>query len=107
VRVVQSVRSLSPSADIRWTAAAGLVWQHWADSDEWVVFHPASGDVHLLSAAAAALLHGLEEKPADLATLVETLDLPGTALERPSLHALLAETLAAFDRAGLVEPLRP
>jgi PqqD family protein of HPr-rel-A system len=72
-----------------------------------VVFHPASGDVHLLSAAAAALLRALESEPATLTNLIETLDLPGPDGDERDLRAHLADTMAAFDRAGLIEPARP
>jgi len=39
----------------RWSAAPGLVWTQFDDSDEWVVFNPFSGDIHLLTPAAYEL----------------------------------------------------
>ena len=107
MRVVQSVRSLTPFADIRWTVAPGLVWHRWPDCDEWVVFHAASGDVHLLSSAAAALLRALEAEPATLVSLIDALDFRGPEGEPGDLRIHLSETIAAFDRAGLIEPVRP
>ena len=72
-----------------------------------MVFHPASGDVHLLSAAGAELLRALASEPMDFEALIRLMSLPESEGEAPDLRRHLASTLDAFDRAGLIEPVRP
>ena len=38
-----------------WGPAADLVWTHYDDSEDWVVFHPQSGDVYLVTSSAHIL----------------------------------------------------
>jgi len=92
----------------RWSPAADLVWTHYDDSDDWVVFHPQSGDVHLVTSSAHTLWTLVSnERTCRLPDLVASL---AAALGRPAdaeLTAATTETLALMDRAGLVRPICP
>jgi PqqD family protein of HPr-rel-A system len=92
----------------RWHATGDLVWTHYDDSKDWVVFHRQSGDVHLLTASAHLLWNLiLDERACTLPELVAAL---AVALGRPpddELTAATRETLAFMDRAGLVRPISP
>jgi PqqD family protein of HPr-rel-A system len=98
---------LHREVDPRWSASPGLVWTHFDDSDEWVVFNPFSGDIHLLSASAYALWQlTASEPPRSSAELIAAL---AADHEHPAGHEFTTaarETLAFMDRAGLVSPAR-
>ena len=90
-----------------WQAVTGLVWTRYDDSDDWVVFNPASGNVHLLTSSA----HDLWELTLNRASTFEEL-VPALAerLSRPSDEDLTEASravLAFMDEAGLVRPLNP
>jgi PqqD family protein of HPr-rel-A system len=92
----------------RWHAAGHLVWTHYDDSDDWVVFHPQSGDVSLLTASAHLLWNLIFDEQA--CTLPEVIAALAVQLGRPlddDLAAATRETLAFMDRAGLVRPISP
>ena len=104
----------------RWHAAADLVWTHYDDAEDWVVFHPQSGDVHLFTASAHLLWSLIfDERACTLPELVSALAaasdrLPGRLPDRLpdrlpeyDLTAATRETLAFMDRAGLVGPISP
>ena len=91
-----------PAADAR------LVTKHWNDEDEWVIFSPLSGDVHLLNSAAYQLLEALAEGPPMSAEALVA-HLAGLAGRTPDaeLEAAVATALTTLDSAGLIEPSRP
>ncbi len=91
-----------------WRASeARLVTRHWNDEDEWVIFSPLSGDVHLLNAAAHQLLQALAEGPLSTEALVAHLaSLAGRAPDK-ELEDAVTTALATLDAAGLIEPSRP
>jgi PqqD family protein of HPr-rel-A system len=91
---------------MRWRTAPHLTWTQFDDSDEWVVYHPASADIHLMTGSAYRLwtlvsdeqVHSLDELVSRLAS----------DLQRPpdtELAEITRETLAHMDRAGLLWPL--
>jgi PqqD family protein of HPr-rel-A system len=90
----------------RWRPATDLVWTHYHDSDDWVVFHPQSGDVCLVTSSAHILWRLIADgQPPTLNQLVSAL---AAALERApddELAAVTRDTLAFMDRAGLVRPI--
>jgi PqqD family protein of HPr-rel-A system len=92
----------------RWRPASDLVWTHFDDSDDWVVFHPQSGDVCLVTSSAHTLWTLISnERACTLPDLVASL---ATALGRApddDLRVATSETLAFMDRAGLVRPISP
>jgi hypothetical protein len=104
--------------DERWQAARDLVWTHYDDSEDWVVFHPQSGDVHLLTASAHLLWTLIfDEQACTFRDLVSALaaasgrpldslsDDLSDRLSNDELTAATRETLAFMDRAGLVRPI--
>jgi PqqD family protein of HPr-rel-A system len=97
------LRSLGGS----WDAATDLVWTHFDDSDESVVFNAASGDVHLVSASAYALWNLIASGPPRSAEqLVGVLALHiGRAVDE-EFSTVTRETLDHMDRAGLIVPAR-
>ena len=71
-----------------------------------MVFHPQSGDVHLLTASAHLLWTLISDQRA--CTLPELVAALAEALDRPpdvELTAATRETLDFMDRAGLVRPI--
>lgn len=89
----------------RWRSAADLVWTHYHDSEDWVVFHPQSGDVYLVTSSAHALWKLIADGPLTLNQLISAL---AAALERApdeELADVTRDTLAFMDRAGLVRPI--
>ena len=98
----------NPHPVLRWQAATGLVWTHYDDGDDWVVYSPASAAIHQLTASAHRLWTLVSEAqasaPDDLAARLATeLALP---LD-DELIAATRDTLAFMDRAGLVWPVLP
>ena len=75
---------------------SALVSRHWAGYDEYLVFNAASGDLHLLNSAAAALLEQLSTGPATAEELAPLLN----ATDRGQID----EALHALNRLGLVDP---
>jgi PqqD family protein of HPr-rel-A system len=89
-----------------WTAASDLIWTRYSDSADWVVYNPASGDIHLLTDAAHRLwelIHnGVTTADALSAALASELaDVAGAELQTAT-H----EALTSMDRVGLIRPLQ-
>ena len=87
---------MSPASH-RWHVADPSVLEsrHWPGNDEHLVFNSASGDLHLLNAAATAILELLSTRPAtadELAVLLTTAD-------RGQIEA----ALLVLDRLGLID----
>ncbi len=93
--------------DFRWSATPGLVWTQFDDSDDWVVFNPCSGDIHLLSASAYALWQLTTSfPPRSSPQLIETLAADAGFTADGEFIASARETLAFMDRAGLIAPIQ-
>jgi len=90
----------------RWKASNDLIWTQYDDGDEWVVYDPASGDVHLLTSSARVLWSLISKKsPQSNEDLAAAL---ACELARPpdeQLVPMIQETLSAMDRAGLIRPI--
>jgi PqqD family protein of HPr-rel-A system len=80
-----------------------LRWRGW--DGEWVVYHPDSGDTHLLDPLAAEALRSLEASPAGAAALVERLAGSADATGVEELGAAVERMLRVFDEVGLIEPV--
>ena len=91
-----------------WQWRAGdpdLEFRHWGDEDEWVVYSPRSGDVHLLNTAACQLLVEVARRPLTESELAQCLE---GLMSRPpagDLEEAVRQAVQALDRAGLVEPV--
>ena len=106
-RLGHSIAQVSAERSVStWSSVPGLIWTRFEDSEEYVVFHPDSGDVHLLTASAYRLWQLVaERKAASLADLESRL---GAELGRQpdtELTTATREALAFMDRAGLVRPV--
>ena len=94
------------AADRRWRAATNLAWTHYDDADDWAVFHPQSGDVHLVTASAHLLWQLIsDEQACTLSDLVAALALAAGRPVDDELTAATREALAFMDRSGLVLPI--
>jgi PqqD family protein of HPr-rel-A system len=95
----------STNAPRKWHAAPDLVWTQFDDSDDWVVYDPASDDVHLLTSSAYHLWnlvrdgesHTVDELATTLATML-------SRAPDAELMAATRDTLASLDEVGLVRP---
>ena len=89
----------------RWSAAEGLIWTQFDDSLDWVVFSPASANIHLLTASAHRLWTLVAtEHPSTTEELTTQL---ASDLELPldeEFAAVTRDALAFLDEAGLVRP---
>ena len=78
---------------------SALLVRHWPGEDEHVVFHAASGDLHLLNSPAIAILGRLAEGPASYDELREIVGTPNPEA--------LGAVLESLDRLGLISPTFP
>lgn len=81
-----------------------MIWTKYPDGDDWVVYNPASGDVHLLTAAARRLWELIAAGASSFDTLAMTL---AGDLDRPvdeELTRATRDALASMDRVGLIRP---
>lgn len=77
-------------------------WDH-----QLVVFHPGSGDTHLLNVVAGEVLESLQQSPADILELTSRV---AARLDRgadPPLLPQIQELLKELDALGLVEAVLP
>lgn len=72
-----------------------------------MVFDEGSGDTHLLDPLAAEVLKALAEAPADLATLIERMDVRFGLEGDPEVRSHVEASLQRFRDLGLAEPARP
>ena len=95
-----SVYRRRPSRDI--------VWTHYQDSNNWVVFNPASADVHLVTASAHHLWTLVpEDRGRSTAELIAALAADsGCDIDR-AFAQTTEDTLAFLDSAGLLESVSP
>lgn len=90
-----------------WTLApnAELHWRSW--EGEAVVFHPPSGDMHILHPLSAEALRYLEQHTADAAMLTahvaDAFDLHPT----DELHRQMEKCLAQFAELGMIVDVLP
>src|SRR5262249_12957293 len=84
----------------RWRAADDLIWTRYDDAEDWLVYNPASGDIHLLSDAGYRLWMLTTTRSTTLDQLVSALAHGSPPTE--ALAAAARESLAAMDRAGLI-----
>jgi PqqD family protein of HPr-rel-A system len=88
-----------------WRAPHDLVWTRYPDSEDWAVFNPQSGDVHLVTASAYFLWQTIATSNEIttgklLAALADHVQMPLEA----DLITAADQTLQFMDRAGLITP---
>jgi PqqD family protein of HPr-rel-A system len=88
----------------RWQIPSGLelLWRSW-DEREFLVYHCASGDTHLLDAAAARLLRSLSRGPVNTDELRRQVADSGPVFAEESAD-YIAELLDELHTLKLVEP---
>lgn len=94
-----------PARVHRWKASSDLLWTQYDDGDEWVVYDPASGDVHLLTSSARALWSLISKSPRSDEDLAGALASELARSPDDQLISMIQETLSAMDRAGLIRPI--
>jgi PqqD family protein of HPr-rel-A system len=93
------------NTDTRWRRVTDtqLIQRVW--DDEVVIYHPESGDTHLLNPAAAEMLQVLEQGPASSKALSEHI---ATRFDVPldeKLRDQVEETLTGLGRVGLIKKI--
>ena len=92
----------------RWRAASGLIWTTFDDSNDWVVYDPASDDVHLLTASAYLLWTLVSDEQAHtVESLADSLAAASGLPPDENMRATIVKTLISMDDAGLVRPMTP
>jgi PqqD family protein of HPr-rel-A system len=90
------------NSDTKWRRVSDTQLIRRAWDDEVVVYHPESGDTHLLNPAAVEMLQVLEQGPASAQALSEHV---ATRFDVPldeKLRDQVEETLSGLGRVGLV-----
>ena len=86
--------------------APDLVWTHYNDSEDWVVFHPQSGDVSLMTSSAHALWRLIADgQPSTATQLVVALAAALGRAPDEEFASVTKDTLAFMDRTGLIRPI--
>lgn len=83
------------------TAPSELQWVQWGD--EWVLYHGATGDTHLLDPLAAEALHALRDAPATTEGLVAALAGDGDEEVRRRLSTYIGSLCARLAKLGVIE----
>jgi PqqD family protein of HPr-rel-A system len=98
---------MSPRDTIWHLAAHDLQWRGW--DDQWIVYHAASGDTHLLSLVAGEVLQALQQTPSSVATLAEQVaaSLKVSAGQEEELFEQVERLLQELESLGLVEAVPP
>lgn len=90
-----------------WTVPARVDWRWESFEEACFLYHPLSGETHLLNELARKLLESLAERPATLETLIHQHgQLAGAAAQQVGPEIIRA-WLAELDRLGLIFPLAP
>jgi PqqD family protein of HPr-rel-A system len=79
-------------------------WRNW-DEEETILFHTASGNTHVLSPPAAAVLKELEHASLDFEEIVRRVTISLGNVHDDSLADQVRRLLDEFDQLGLIEPV--
>ena len=83
------------------TAPTELQWVQWGD--EWVLYHGATGDTHLLEPVAAEALQALRDAPATTEGLVAALAGDADEEVRRRLSTYIGSLFATLAKLGVIE----
>jgi len=78
-------------------------WRAW--DDDYVVFDSRSGQVHLLSSLAAAVLSSLDDGPADVTEIRARVASTLESAPPDTLDGQIGELVLQLDALGLAEPV--
>lgn len=97
-------RNRSHTIASRWRISSGqpLRWRHW--DDQWLVYHPASGDTHVLDEASAQAVRRLEASPLDADALAAAVAEAMGVEASDEVRGYIAKLLPQLDVLGLIEP---
>ena len=88
-----------------WRGVDDVVWTKYEDSDEWVVWSPRAGEVHLVTQAVHRLWELVSDAPRAPEDLITALaDEAGRPVD-DEFTSLTLETLTFMDEAGLAHPV--
>ena len=92
---------------VRWQTLnyADLLREEW--EDEWFLFHPASGNTHVLNRLAIDILDRINMKSATLAELEQALIDHYGQNDSAGFRASLVQHLRDLDDLGLITPVHP
>lgn len=91
--------------DRRWSAESSrLLWRSW-DDDEFVVYHVASSNTHVLNAVAAEALRVLKQGPLSCLDLARQVSLSIGGVLDDAFVQRIEQLIAEFDQLGLIEPV--
>ena len=74
---------------------------------EYVIFHVASGDTHLIGYSAMTILRALQNKPADTDDVIKELALFSGIDVNTELETIAEQTLTDLARLGVIEKSNP
>jgi hypothetical protein len=90
-----------------WQAPPDVIWTRFPDSHDWVAHNPLSSCTHLITNAGHQLWTlAVAERHWRIDDLVARLAADTDQPEGSELRAVVEETLAFMDRAGLLRPSR-
>ena len=89
--------TLAPNADLQWRSWEG----------EAIVFHPPSGDTHILHPLAAQALRYLEHHHADAAMITAHIADAFELESNDDLHRQMEQCVAQFVELGLIVDVEP
>ncbi len=94
------------SSSQRWSASSlgTFQWRRW-DEEETVLFHTASGNTHVLSPPAVAVLLELEHASLDFEEIVRRVTISLGNVQDDGLADQVRHLLDEFDQLGLIEPV--
>jgi len=98
---------MSPRDTIWQLTLGDLQWRGW--DDQWVVYHAASGDTHLVDLMGGEVLRALQQAPMDTATVVAQVaaSLGVPAGQNEALREQVERLLQKLEELGLVEAVPP
>ena len=88
-----------------WATARDLLYTRYDDGDDWVVYNPASADIHLLTDSAHRLLQ-LAAEPVSAEALIQRLALDIGIEADAEFDAATRSAITSMDHAGLLRPIR-
>jgi PqqD family protein of HPr-rel-A system len=96
-----------PGPPARWTVRPGLAWTSYPDSDDWVVYNPASADMHLVNASARHLWTLVAEGCSSADDLAAALAAHLGRTADDEIESATRDAISSMDDAGLIDRARP
>ncbi|WP_321389652.1 HPr-rel-A system PqqD family peptide chaperone [Emcibacter sp.] len=94
--------SLYETAVFRIGDTAGFLWKNWDDA--YIIFDPRSGHTQAMNIFAREILAIIEEKPSSLQDICHELETVMEEKFSEDIRQNIRQTMAEFDKMGLIEP---